>query len=326
MIPPPHHNIAAAAHHTRRPCGAALGLIGALTPQLEYYFSPSNLLGDTYLKTLMDLNSGYVPVGVIVNFGNVQRIVARWDGADGSGGVVGAEPAGVQSLIREAADRSALLDVVWIDGSGRKVADEGAAAAAAAYCYSARSTSASNRSGDGDDDKSGGVDNGAAAGEEEEEAKKAQTGNKGGAGGAIANRIAIGPKNAGGVSGGGGGVMTGAPSTAIATPHGQQLPQKQVRTYCLVMIYYLGLTLYDCFVNLASSIMNLISPYLYLQVHDSHVLFCLFASTFIFPHSSAPNQDRVSLYCETRRRQPPRTTYGQSLRRPRHPLRKSTLT
>jgi len=223
-----HGNTAAAATTARGDDRAARrsALIGALTPQLEYYFSPANLLGDTYLRTLMDLNSGYVPVGVIVNFGNVQRLVGRWDGADGSGGIVAAEPAGIQSLIREAADRSALLDVVWIDGSGRKVADEGAADADAAADTATTTAAASNKS--GDDKISVGVDNGAAAGEggEQEQGRKAQTGNKGGAGGEIAKRIAIGPKNAGSVSGGGG-VMTGPISTATATPHGQQLPQKQ---------------------------------------------------------------------------------------------------
>lgn len=112
------------------------GLLQALTPQLEYYFGPANLAGDTYLRTLMDLNSGYVPVAAVATFGNVQRIVMRWDGGipptaatspnpeDPPGGpLVRSERGGVAAFVAAAAWQSRLLDVVEIDAEGRKVVE-----------------------------------------------------------------------------------------------------------------------------------------------------------------------------------------------------------
>ena len=112
------------------------GLLQALTPQLEYYFSPANLAGDTYLRTLMDLNSGYVPVAAVATFGNVQRLVMRWDGGipptaatspnpeDPPGGpLVRSERDGVAAFVAAAARQSRLLDVVEIDAEGKKVVE-----------------------------------------------------------------------------------------------------------------------------------------------------------------------------------------------------------
>ena len=112
------------------------GLLQALTPQLEYYFGPANLAGDTYLRTLMDLNSGYVPVAAVATFGNVQRIVMRWDGGipptaatspnpeDPPGGpLVRSERDGVAAFVAAAAWQSRLLDVVEIDAQGKKVVE-----------------------------------------------------------------------------------------------------------------------------------------------------------------------------------------------------------
>ena len=110
------------------------GLLQALTPQLEYYFSAANLSGDTYLRTLMDLNSGYVPVAAVATFGNVQRIVMRWDGGipptastspnpeDPLGGpLVRSEEEGVAGFVAAAARTSQVLDVVEIDADGKVV-------------------------------------------------------------------------------------------------------------------------------------------------------------------------------------------------------------
>ena len=112
------------------------GLLQALTPQLEYYFGPANLAGDMYLRTLMDLNSGYVPVAAVATFGNVQRIVMRWDGGipptaatspnpeDPPGGpLVRSERDGVAAFVAAAAWQSRLLDVVEIDAQGKKVVE-----------------------------------------------------------------------------------------------------------------------------------------------------------------------------------------------------------
>ena len=110
------------------------GLLEALTPQLEYYFSAANLSGDTYLRTLMGLNSGYVPVAAVATFGNVQRIVMRWDGGipptastspnpeDPLGGpLVRSEEEGVAGFVAAAARTSRVLDVVEIDADGKVV-------------------------------------------------------------------------------------------------------------------------------------------------------------------------------------------------------------
>ena len=110
------------------------GLLQALTPQLEYYFSAANLSGDTYLRTLMGLNSGYVPVAALATFGNVQRIVMRWDGGipptastspnpeDPLGGpLVRSEEEGVAGFVAAAARTSQVLDVVEIDADGKVV-------------------------------------------------------------------------------------------------------------------------------------------------------------------------------------------------------------
>lgn len=53
-------------------------LHAALTKQLQYYFSPQNLAKDTYLNTIMELNSGYVPVSILVHFANVNRIIGSF--------------------------------------------------------------------------------------------------------------------------------------------------------------------------------------------------------------------------------------------------------
>lgn len=45
-----------------------------LARQLEYYFSEANLCKDTYLRTLRDLNDGYVPASILANFQKVQFI------------------------------------------------------------------------------------------------------------------------------------------------------------------------------------------------------------------------------------------------------------
>jgi hypothetical protein len=45
-----------------------------LSRQLEYYFSSLNLSKDTYLRTLRELNDGYVPVTILANFAKVQLL------------------------------------------------------------------------------------------------------------------------------------------------------------------------------------------------------------------------------------------------------------
>ena len=96
-----------------RPIPAALLI--ALASQLEYYFSAMNLRRDTYLRTIMSLNSGFVPTTVLATFANVNRIVAQHD-MDGS---LLSDELDVPTLIRKAAlENSHILDVVVLDTDG----------------------------------------------------------------------------------------------------------------------------------------------------------------------------------------------------------------
>ena len=194
------------------------GLLQALTPQLEYYFSAANLSGDTYLRTLMDLNSGYVPVAAVATFGNVQRIVMRWDGGipptastspnpeDPLGGpLVRSEKEGVAGFVAAAARTSQVLDVVEIDADGKVVRT---------VC------SADGKAQDEDKGEGGNKKNEEKDGSQGNEAKDNKSGST-----AADIRIAIGPAGGGGASksiaatGGSGGAKTNAAKeTPSATP------------------------------------------------------------------------------------------------------------
>jgi hypothetical protein len=83
----------------------------ALARQLEYYFSAVNLTRDTYLKTLRDLNDGYVPATILANFAKVQ-VLCPFDSHSG--------------VIMAATDYSDNLEVVHVDKeSSKKVAESG---------------------------------------------------------------------------------------------------------------------------------------------------------------------------------------------------------
>jgi len=88
-------------------------LLELLAKQLLYYLSSQNLSNDTYLKTLMELNSGHVPVNIVSNFSNITRII-RDSLADGET----ISSLDVPGLVREASLRSAFLEVVVLDQNG----------------------------------------------------------------------------------------------------------------------------------------------------------------------------------------------------------------
>jgi hypothetical protein len=84
----------------------------ALARQLEYYFSAVNLTRDTYLRTLRELNDGYVPASILANFAKVQALCLPYDSHSG--------------VIKAATDYSDNLEVVHVDKeSSKKVAEEG---------------------------------------------------------------------------------------------------------------------------------------------------------------------------------------------------------
>uniref|UniRef100_A0A7S1ZCL6 HTH La-type RNA-binding domain-containing protein n=1 Tax=Ditylum brightwellii TaxID=49249 RepID=A0A7S1ZCL6_9STRA len=95
-------------------------LLRLLATQLEYYFSDHNLSRDTYLRTIMSLNSGYVPSTVLATFAKVNLLLNRYDtnhqALDRYGDVPG--------LVGEAARRSTLLDVAIINSEGKVVDNE----------------------------------------------------------------------------------------------------------------------------------------------------------------------------------------------------------
>ncbi len=95
-------------------------LVAALANQLQYYFSPQNLSKDTYLNTIMQLNSGYVPTSILSGFANVNRIITR----SSTDGVV---PTGldVQRLLGKSALQSSALKIVLLGQDGQVLASYG---------------------------------------------------------------------------------------------------------------------------------------------------------------------------------------------------------
>lgn len=91
-------------------------LLASLARQLEFYFSPANLLRDTYLQTLQSLNDGYVPVVILANFAKVQALcVSR------------SEQERIQAVIKASSNYSEMLEVVSVSTvTNKKVHDEDA--------------------------------------------------------------------------------------------------------------------------------------------------------------------------------------------------------
>ena len=52
-------------------------LLKQLEKQLMYYYSSHNLSKDVYLQTIMNLNSGHVPISILANFSNVNKIIGK---------------------------------------------------------------------------------------------------------------------------------------------------------------------------------------------------------------------------------------------------------
>jgi len=80
-----------------------------LSKQLEYYFSAINLAKDTYLRTLRELNDGYVPVAILITFGKVQSICPIDT---------------YNAVVKAAADHSDNLVVVHVDKDTSKRVEE----------------------------------------------------------------------------------------------------------------------------------------------------------------------------------------------------------
>lgn len=88
-------------------------LLDSLAKQLLYYLSTQNLSDDTYLKTIMELNSDHLPVSIVSNFSNITRIIkdSLVDGETISS-------CDVPGLVREAAFRSQFLEVAVLNQNG----------------------------------------------------------------------------------------------------------------------------------------------------------------------------------------------------------------
>jgi hypothetical protein len=118
-------------------------LIAALTKQLQYYFSPQNLKKDTYLNTIMQLNSGFVPITILSGFANVNKIIARnttqkiLAAAKGTTGttdsttptapttIADLTDGDVQRLLEKSALKSQALKMVLLDQDGKIIASHG---------------------------------------------------------------------------------------------------------------------------------------------------------------------------------------------------------
>jgi len=89
-----------------------------LSQQLLYYLSSQNLSSDTYLKTIMELNSGHVPVSIVSNFTNIKRIITTNLVDDET-----LSSLNMPELVRKAAVTSEFLQVVVLDRNGKIVAN-----------------------------------------------------------------------------------------------------------------------------------------------------------------------------------------------------------
>jgi|AntRauTorckE5430_2_1112549.scaffolds.fasta_scaffold04647_3 hypothetical protein len=95
-------------------------LIQALAIQMQYYFSSKNLAQDTYLNTIMKLNSGFVPITILSGFTNINRIIARY--ANG----IDIADIDVHALLSCSAVQSKVLKIVLLDQDGSMIASHGA--------------------------------------------------------------------------------------------------------------------------------------------------------------------------------------------------------
>lgn len=87
-------------------------LINQLSNQLEYYFSPQNLASDTYMKSVMQMNSGFIPISFLAKFSNVKKIITRFhEDTDFSS-------LDVNKLLQTSALASSNLKVVELDSHG----------------------------------------------------------------------------------------------------------------------------------------------------------------------------------------------------------------
>eukprot|EP00555_Chaetoceros_dichaeta_P010522 CAMPEP_0198255858 /NCGR_PEP_ID=MMETSP1447-20131203/5902_1 /TAXON_ID=420782 /ORGANISM="Chaetoceros dichaeta, Strain CCMP1751" /LENGTH=589 /DNA_ID=CAMNT_0043942341 /DNA_START=256 /DNA_END=2025 /DNA_ORIENTATION=+ len=94
-------------------------LLELLAKQLSYYLSTQNLSKDTYLNTIMELNSGHVPVSIVSNFANITRIIT--DNLMDDERISNLD---VPGLVREAAIRSAYLEVAILNQNGGVIAKD----------------------------------------------------------------------------------------------------------------------------------------------------------------------------------------------------------
>lgn len=82
-----------------------------LSRQLEYYFSSVNLSRDTYLRTLRELNDGYVPATILATFAKVQMLCPIDS---------------YNAVIKAASEYSDNLEVVFVDKeTSKQVSAEG---------------------------------------------------------------------------------------------------------------------------------------------------------------------------------------------------------
>lgn len=88
-------------------------IIKQLSNQLEYYFSPQNIANDTYMKSVMQMNSGYVPISILLNFANVKKIISRfYEGSEFSS-------LDLNRLLQTSALASSNLKIVVLDAQGK---------------------------------------------------------------------------------------------------------------------------------------------------------------------------------------------------------------
>jgi hypothetical protein len=90
---------------------------------MQYYFSPHNLSKDTYLSTIMKLNSGFVPITILCGFTNINRIIARYANALANG--MDIADIDVHHLLVCSAVEAKVLKIILLDQDGNMIKTHG---------------------------------------------------------------------------------------------------------------------------------------------------------------------------------------------------------
>lgn len=104
----------------------------SIQTQISYYLSTKNLSQDTYLSTILSLNSNYLPISILGNFANVNRIIGQYapainskedesDKIDFNALDVDQKMQIVHKVLEGVSSKSEMLELVVLDQGGNVV-------------------------------------------------------------------------------------------------------------------------------------------------------------------------------------------------------------